>query len=158
MKKIISYIILYIVFCLLQFSLGKYLNIFEIYPNFILIFVVYLGLLKGAGSAQLIGFLLGLTWDIFSTGIFGMKAVIFTVIGYFVGRASRNFDNGKIFAQSVIVFFFSIVYWVGSSFMGYIFYKGGNYAIGLFTLSNVVEIFVTALIAPVVFYILDLYV
>jgi rod shape-determining protein MreD len=157
MKKIIYCIFIYIIFCLLQFSLGKYINICGIFPNFILILIVYLGLSKGAMSAQLAGFLFGLVWDAFSTDIFGARAVIFTIIGYFLGRLAKKFDRDKVYTQFVIVFLAGIAYLLGIGFIYYIAYRGSscNYNFTSFNLTGAAESIVTALVAPVVFYILD---
>jgi rod shape-determining protein MreD len=159
MKKIICYILIYVIFCLLQFSLGKYINIRGIFPNFILILIVYLGLSKGAMSAQLAGFLLGLTWDAFSTDIFGARAMTFTIIGHFLGRLAKKFDRDKIYTQFVIVFLAGIAYLLGVGFIYYISYSYSgnncNYNFTFFDPTVAIESLVTALVAPGVFYILD---
>ncbi|GHT33980.1 hypothetical protein AGMMS49592_3380 [Endomicrobiia bacterium] len=155
MRKIIYFILIYIAFCLLQFSFGKYINICGIFPNFILILIVYLGLSKGTMDAQLMGFLFGLTWDIFSTDIFGARAIMFTIIGHFLGILNKKLDRDKIYTQFVIVFLASIVYWLGVSFIYYIIHGSGNYNFTFFTLSGAAKIFVTAFAAPAVFYVLN---
>ncbi|GHT61555.1 hypothetical protein AGMMS49531_08690 [Endomicrobiia bacterium] len=152
MRKILYYIIISIVFCLLHFSFGKHMNIYGIFPNFILILIVYLSLSKGTMDAQLMGFLFGLTWDIFSTDIFGTRAIMFAIIGHFLGRLNKKLDRDKIYTQFVIVFLASIVYWLGISF---IIHASGNYSFSFFTLSGAAIIFVTALVAPAVFYVLN---
>jgi rod shape-determining protein MreD len=139
----------------LQFSFGKHINICGIFPNFILVLVVYLGLSKGTMDAQLIGFLFGLTWDVFSTDISGVRAIMFTIIGHFSGRLSKNFDRDKIYTQFLIVFLASIVYRSGVSFVYYIVFGSGNYNFTFFTLSSAAKIFITMLVAPAVFCILD---
>jgi rod shape-determining protein MreD len=155
MKKIIYYFFLYIVFCLLQFSFGKYINILGIFPNFILIVTVYFGLSKGVISAQLMGFLFGLTWDVFSMDVFGVRAIMFTVIGYFVGMLSRNFNRDRIFTKFIMVFFSSIAYCLGFSFFYYILHDSGTHNFGFVTVIGSIKIIITVFISPVVFYILD---
>jgi rod shape-determining protein MreD len=155
MKKIIYYILIYIAFCLLQFSLAKYINICGIFPNFILILIVYLGLSRGTMSAQLAGFLFGLAWDAFSTDIFGPRTVMLTIIGYFLGVLAKKIDRDKIYTQFVIVFLAGIVYLLGVGFICYIYYRGNNYNFTFFDLKDAIEILVTALASPGVFYILD---
>jgi rod shape-determining protein MreD len=140
---------------MLQFFFGRHINICGIFPNFILIFVVYLGLLKGIINAQLMGFLLGLTWDVFSTDIFGIRTAMFTVIGYLVGRFCRNFYREKIFTQVVIMFFAGAVYWLGFSLICFIFPDNGNCVFSFSILLVSSKIVVTAMFAPLVFYILE---
>jgi rod shape-determining protein MreD len=140
---------------MLQFFFGRYINVYGIFPNFILIFVVYFGLSKGIINAQLMGFLFGLTWDVFSTDIFGVRTVMFTVIGYFTGRFFRNFDRKKKFTQFVIMVFAGAVYWSGFGLIYFIFSDNGNCAFSFSILSIFSKIIVTAMFAPLVFYILE---
>ncbi|BAG13596.1 rod shape-determining protein MreD [Candidatus Endomicrobiellum trichonymphae] len=155
MKKLIFYFFLYFIFCMLQFFFGRYINIYGIFPNFILIFVVYLGLSKGIINTQLMGFLFGLTWDVFSTDIFGIRTVMFTVIGYLAGRFCKDFDREKIFTQIVIMFFAGAIYWLGFGLIYFIFLDNGNCAFSFSILSVSSKILVTATFAPLVFYILE---
>ncbi|MCA6070980.1 MAG: rod shape-determining protein MreD [Endomicrobium sp.] len=156
MKKLTFYIFLYIVFCLLQFSFGKYLNICGIFPNLILILIVYLGLSKRTINAQILGFLLGLTWDAFSPNIFGVRAIMFASLGYFTGLLSKNFDRDRISTQCVVVLFSNIIYWLGFNFTYYILQNGGSHtSFAFITLQGTMRLVVTVIIAPAVFYILD---
>jgi rod shape-determining protein MreD len=140
---------------MLQFFFGKYINVCGIFPNFILIFVVYSGLSKGIINAQLMGFLFGLTWDVFSTDIFGVRTVMFTVIGYLTGRFCRNFDRKNFFPQVVVIFFVSVIYWSGFGLIYFIFSNNGNCVFSFIILSVFSKIIVTVMVAPSVFYILE---
>jgi len=156
MRKILYYVFFYILFCLLQFFFGQYLNIDGIFPNFILIAVVYLALTRGQLSAQLMGFILGLTWDAFSTDVFGVRAVMFTVIGYLAGTLSRNFDKDQVFTQFIMVFFASIVYWIGFSLIYFIVPEGaGGYTPFVISTYGSLKIALTVAVAPLVFFALD---
>jgi rod shape-determining protein MreD len=140
---------------MLQFFFGRYINVYGIFPNFILIFVVYLGLSKGIINAQLMGFLFGLTWDVFSTDIFGVRTVMFTVIGYLTGRFYGNFYEKKFFTQVVITFFSDAVYWLGFGLIYFIFSDNRNCVFSFSILSVFLKIVVTAVFSPLVFYILE---
>jgi rod shape-determining protein MreD len=140
---------------MLQFFFGRHINVYGIFPNFILIFVVYFGLSKGITKAQLMGFLFGLTWDVFSTDIFGVRTVMFTVIGHLTGRFYRNFDRKNFFTQFVIMVFAGVVYFLGFGLIYFIFPDNGNCAFSFSILSVFSKIFVTAMFAPLVFYILE---
>jgi rod shape-determining protein MreD len=155
MKKFIIYFLLYLIFCILQFFFGKYLNICGVFPNLILILVVYLGLTSGIVSAEIAGFLFGLTWDVFSTDIFGMRAVIFTVVGYLTGMTNKNFDKDRPLAQIVVVLSANLVYWFGFSFIYWILPAGKNGSSSFTTVQVAFKIFATVLIAPVIFFVLD---
>jgi len=155
MKKLIYYLLLYVVSSLVQFFFGKYLNIAGIFPNLMLIVVVYLGLSKGSVVAQVMGFLFGWTWDVFSTDIFGIRAVVFTVIGYLAGAISRNFNRNEVFSQFVIIFFAGIVYWLCFNLICFVFLDAGSRIVPFVVLMDCIRIAATTLTASTVFCILD---
>jgi rod shape-determining protein MreD len=140
---------------MIQFFFGRHINVCGIFPNFILVFIVYLGLSKGIINAQLMGFLFGLTWDTFSTDIFGIRTIMFTVIGYLAGVFCRKFDRERIFTQAVVIFFAGAVYWLGFSLIYFIFSDNGNHMFYFNILSASSKIVITAVFAPLVFYILE---
>lgn len=156
MRTFIYYLIFYAVFCLLQFFFGKYINFYGIFPNCILIAVVYMGLSRGKLSGEVMGFALGLTWDAFSTDVFGVRAVMFTIIGYFAGMMNKDFDKDQVFTQIIVVFCANIIYWVGFSLMYYIIPEGSaSYTPFVITMQGSLKIALTVVIAPIVFFILN---
>ncbi|MDR2811988.1 MAG: rod shape-determining protein MreD [Endomicrobium sp.] len=155
MKKFITYFLIYIIFCPLQFFFGKYINIYGVFPNFILILIVYLGLTKGVVSAEIAGFLFGLTWDVFSTDIFGMRTVIFTIIGYLTGIMNRHFDKDSPLTKIVIVLSANLIYWFGFSFIYWVLPASESPSLSFITAQAAFKILVTTLIVPIIFFILD---
>ncbi|MCL2484932.1 MAG: rod shape-determining protein MreD [Endomicrobia bacterium] len=152
MRRTTYYFLFYAFFCLLQFFFGKYINIGGVFPNFILIAIIYLGFTRGRLGAQTMGFIFGLTWDSFSTDIFGVRALMFTIIGYFAGMFNRQFDKDQIIAQLMAVLCAEIFYWFGFSMICFILPEGsGSYTPFVFTLSGSLKILVTVLVTPLVF-------
>ncbi|MDR1417814.1 MAG: rod shape-determining protein MreD [Endomicrobium sp.] len=155
MRKYIFYFFIYIVFCLLQFCFSQYLNIFGIYPNFILIFVVCIGLLKGSFNAELIGFLFGLTWDIFSTDIFATRALLFTILGYCSGKLRKNFDEDSIIFQCFVVLAASLAYNLGVYFINYItIHDILVYNLGITLVRSISKTLINVIVTPCVFSVL----
>jgi rod shape-determining protein MreD len=155
MKKIITYFILYIIFCILQFFFSQYFNIYRIFPNLILIFIVYLGLVNGVIPAEVMGFLFGLTWDVFSIDIFGMRTVMLTIVGYFVGTISKSFDKDRLSAQIVVVLLANLIYWLGFSLICWIIPVGESSHPVFIVFQTVFKMLATVLFAPVIFFILN---
>ncbi|MCL2335358.1 MAG: rod shape-determining protein MreD, partial [Endomicrobia bacterium] len=113
-------------------------------------------LTRGQMSAQCMGFILGLTWDAFSTDVFGVRAVMFAVIGYFAGMFIRSFDKDQVFTQVIMVFVSSIVYWLGFSLIYFIVPEGsGNYTPFAVSTYGSLKIALTVLLAPAVFLVLN---
>jgi rod shape-determining protein MreD len=132
------------------------MNICGIYPNFILILIVYLGFSRGSVNTQLLGFLFGLTWDVLSIDIFGIRAILFVVIGYLAGLFSKSFDGSKVITQFVLVLFASIIYWVGFTFLYYVLSDMSfSFTFSLITLLGPMKVVATVFITPAVFYVLD---
>lgn len=105
MIKIVISIIVYLVLIVMQFILPKYvpLNLWLLYPNFILMFVVYVALNKGVMKGQITGFIYGLTWDILSTDIFGVRALSFTIAGYLSGNFNKKFNKSQPLTQIIVM-------------------------------------------------------
>lgn len=157
MKKIIFYLLFFFCFCLLQFFFGQYLSIKSVFPNFILIAIVFLALSRGQMSAQVMGFFFGLVWDVFSTDVFGSRTIMFTAIGYFIGMFSKSFDKDQVSTQVVVVFLANVFYWLGFSFIVMILPEGsGSHAPFVLTLAAILKIIITTLISPAVFFVLNI--
>jgi rod shape-determining protein MreD len=105
MINVIITIIIYLVLIVVQFVVPKYVpfNIWMVYPNFILMFIVYTALNKGIMKGQIIGFIYGLTWDILSTDIFGIRALSFTIAGYLAGSFNKKLNKNQPLTQIIVM-------------------------------------------------------
>ena len=105
MINIIISIIVYFLLIILQFVIPKYMpfNIWMIYPNFILMFVVYTALNKGIMKGQLTGFFYGLTWDVLATDIFGVRTLSFTIAGYLAGSFNKKLNKNQPLTQIIVM-------------------------------------------------------
>lgn len=105
MINFIIAIITYLVLIILQFVIPKYVpfNIWMVYPNFILMFVVYTALNKGIMRGQIAGFIYGLTWDILSTDIFGIRALSFTIAGHLAGSFNKKLNKNQPLTQVIVM-------------------------------------------------------
>lgn len=74
-----------------------------VYPNFILIYVVYVALNRGAMKGQLTGFFYGLSWDILATDVFGARTLTLTLAGYIAGKFNKNLNKDQIATQVIIM-------------------------------------------------------
>jgi rod shape-determining protein MreD len=87
MRQSAGYILLSVLFVLLQTTLARYLAIESIAPDLLLIWVVYLALREGQIAATTAGFFLGLLFDLVSgkDGMLGLAALSKTVAGFVAG-------------------------------------------------------------------------
>lgn len=106
-----SYFLKDINFLSLQFDV---LNTGVIYPDFLLIFVVYFALIKGEFTGLWIGFFAGILEDSTIlrfgggadpfTSILGLHAFAYTILGYGLGKANRMMDRDNLSTTLIVVF------------------------------------------------------
>ena len=155
MKRAIFYILLYVVLCIVQFSFGQFLNIGGVFPNIILIAVIFVALFDGQLPAEVLGFILGLTWDIFSTDVLGARAVMFATLGYFLGTLRGSFERDQLFAQFAVSLFACITFWAGFSIIIALLPEGSFGAVPFeITFKGILKVMITVLLTPIVFGIL----
>ena len=151
MKKSIFYAIVFVTGLFLQFTAAQYVSIRGVAPNAVLLMLIFLALLRGAEAGMMMGFLWGLSWDMYSVDLFGCHAFAFTCIGFVIGMLSRKWDEEKIISQMVLTLLTTIIYW----FLIYFCYKIFNPEVFTFKLNYIVVLqpFYNMLLAPVVFWI-----
>lgn len=103
MYSFIISLVYYIILIIFQFVLSKYISFGGIYPNFILMFIVYKALNKGPLKGELLGFLYGLTWDILSTDVFGIRALTFTISGFLAGKFNKKLNKNQPVTQVLVM-------------------------------------------------------
>lgn len=87
----------------LQVAVAPYLAIGDIVPNFLLLVVVTLALVEGAGWGAATGFVAGLMFDLIGTGPVGPMALVLSVVGYATGALQANmFAEGWLLPLTVL--------------------------------------------------------
>ena len=155
MINIIIAIIIYFVLIIMQFVVPKYMpfNIWMIYPNFILMFVVYTALNKGIMKGQLAGFFYGLTWDVLSNDIFGVKTLSFTIAGYLAGSFNKKLNKNQPLTQIIVMFVGIIITKLIVNIVYVIMPVSEMVAVQNFELSfwSLFNIFINIVLVPVIF-------
>ncbi len=148
-------IIVYLIFIVLQFVVPKYMpfNIWVVYPNFILMFIIYTSLNKGIIKGQIIGFIYGLTWDILSTDIFGVRSLSFTIAGYLSGCFNKKLNKKQPIIQIALMMVGLVVTQLILNFMYMITPSTDDIFIQDFELSYSVlpNIAVNLILTPIIF-------
>ena len=149
MNRFVIYAGVFISGLIIQFSFMQFFSISGLAPNFILIFLVFIGLMYGPMAGQLFGFSWGLAWDIFSVDLFGSHAFLLTCIGFFSGLLSKKWNESKFSAQAVLVLVASVFYLLGQYLLYQIFSPGAR---GLMlNYINLLQPFYNVLVTPLVF-------
>jgi rod shape-determining protein MreD len=116
-------------------------------------FVIYLALNKGVMKGQITGFFYGLTWDILSTDIFGVRALSFTIAGYLAGNFNRKFNKNQPLTQIIVMGIGLIVTYFVLNVVYIIMPLSDTIYIPTFELSHLVilNILVNLILTPVIF-------
>jgi rod shape-determining protein MreD len=149
MRRPVFYFIVFWIGIVVQFGAMQHFAPYGIAPNFILVLLIFLGLMRGSFAGLIMGFLWGISWDIMSVELFGSHALLFTCLGYLAGFLSHKWNESKIISQIVITGISSVLFWVGMAVVNLVFSTAqfsfkGNYIMVLQPLYNM-------LIAPAVF-------
>lgn len=114
--KILLLILLNIV---LQSTLFSRVNVFGAVPNLTLPFVVCLAMIFGSNTGGYAGLAIGLFEDIIFSNILGVRALIYFIIGYWIGANNFSFNRGDIKTGFIYVALSTVLYFVTSSVMYY---------------------------------------
>jgi rod shape-determining protein MreD len=116
-RKILIYSGIGLLLISLQGLLGPWLTIQKIRPDFLLIFVMYVGQKEGKIFGQLTGFSTGLLLDFLGMGTFlGLSVFTKTLSGFLAGYLKNQKNKINIFSYYVIILLIFFVHF-------YLFYS-----------------------------------
>lgn len=151
MLRFIVVLFTFFILIILQFIVPKYFSIITFYPNFILIYIVYIGLNKGSVKGELTGFLYGLFWDILSTDIFGIRALTFTISGYLSGKFNKKLDKNQPLTQIIVMLLSLLIVQFGTSLIYLIVHTETSYPYFEITYNTWLQILCNIILTPITF-------
>ena len=99
-----------VVALVIQLTLINSFTVLGVKPDFIMVVVVALSLLRGEKEGAITGFSFGLLQDIFSTSLLGIHALAKTVIGFICGIFKEKiFHEHILFIIPVVTFISSFL-------------------------------------------------
>lgn len=98
---------------LVQSLATHYLSLGGATPQILLLLTVAHGFLFGPMMGQGVGFLFGLASDAMGVRLFGINALLFTIVGYLSGTLRRRVASERNSAQLVIAIVATIFYALG---------------------------------------------
>ncbi len=117
-----------IVTFVIQSTILQYVEILNVKPNLLIIFVVFFALLRGSVEGGIIGLCAGLLMDLLAAKVFGVHSLLGLYIGVVIGYFNQQiFKESNIvaiflvvictFSYEVLYFFFSIFIWEESNLL-----------------------------------------
>lgn len=111
-KSILKYFLVFSVFISLQTVLVPLISVGSFSPDFLLIFVVYLGVMRGHIWGSTAGFITGLLFDLISGYLLGSSAFSKTLSGFVAGYFYNEIKSVQIIKSVsfvLIVFLCSLI-------------------------------------------------
>lgn len=131
MRTIILFLIFFIII-VLQTAIAPYFQIYGIYPDFILITVVCIGLIMGQRTGSVFGFFSGLFADFFHSTPLGLDAFCKCIIGFLSGMIGKFVIGRSILILAFSIFIFTFInYFI---YVFFIFLLGEKYPMGIILL------------------------
>jgi rod shape-determining protein MreD len=93
-----------VVATLLQTAVAPFIRILGASPDFALIIIVCVALMKGSETGAVFGFLTGMMVAVALMEPFGLSAFVFVLVGYFAGRYAETADLSAGFAPLFTTF------------------------------------------------------
>jgi len=148
-RKVVSILLIFACF-LVQSALWNLFTFTTVRPNLMLVLVVSFGLMHGSRSGMLMGFISGLLADMQYGSLFGINALLYMYIGYFIGKAYQVFFDEDIRvaigAVAVCDAAYNIIYYVIKLMFG------ARYSFGAFMIRIMIPELIFTLILTVILY------
>ncbi|MCG0275256.1 MAG: rod shape-determining protein MreD [Thermosediminibacteraceae bacterium] len=106
----LTYLIIAILLIIAQSTLGVLFKIGSVKPDFVLVLVLCVALIKGESIGAGYGLIIGLIEDIVYGKFLGFNALIKFLTGYFVGYGTRDLFKGPVVFTMGFVFVGTILY------------------------------------------------
>lgn len=104
MKRKIIELLIILFFLALQCTLGRFISLNGIAPNFLIILPVIFGFLNGSNEGIVVGFVSGLLFDVYSNNTIGFGALIFLFTGYLCGLFNQKYEESELFIPLCAIF------------------------------------------------------
>lgn len=147
--RVLAYFAIAVLLMAAQSTLGVLFQIGTIKPDFVLVLVLCVALIKGENAGAVYGLTIGLLEDIVYGSFLGFNALIKFLTGYVVGYGTRDLFKGPVALTMGFVFVGTLLYNLVFLLAYWVFVPG--YTTGLLVPKAVSSAFYNALIAPFVY-------
>ena len=109
----VKVVVLLFVAAIMQVSIFATVHVFGGMPDFLLVMLVAVALLRGAVVGAVGGFFAGLLVDTASLGQLGLTSLVLTIAGYWIGRYGETTGRDRFHAPFLSVAVVTVLYSVG---------------------------------------------
>ncbi len=98
MRRYLIILLILILLFIVQTAILPFLTIYNISPDILLIFITAYSILNGQWEGMICGIVAGALMDVFYSPVYGIYSIVYTTIGFLVGRFSKNIFKENSFA------------------------------------------------------------
>lgn len=116
MKKIISVVVLLVVFLIIYFLQANFFNWFTIAsvkPNLFIIYILFIGLFAGKKLGLILGIIFGFFIDVVIGRQIGISGIMYGIIGLMGEYLDKNFSKESRITIMIMIACSTIIYEVG---------------------------------------------
>lgn len=153
MKKILTILLLMIIFLilyLLQSNFFSWFNLAGVMPNLFVIFVLIIGLFSGEERGIAFGIIFGISLDFFIGKNVGISGIMLGIIGFLGGYLNRNFSKDSRVTMIIMIILSTLFYEIGSYLFNY-FMNDASIQIGLLIKLLIIESFYNTVITIILY-------
>ena len=112
--------VLLFVAAIAQVSIFSQAHVFGAVPDFLLVSLVALALLRGSVAGAVGGFFAGLLVDTASLGTLGLTSLVLTLAGYWIGRYGETTGRDRAHAPLVSIAVITVLYQIAALVLRYL--------------------------------------
>jgi rod shape-determining protein MreD len=143
-------LLLFVIVFAVQSTIGQWLQILDIGPDFVVIFVVSVALRFGAATGCFWGFLAGFTLDVYApVEWLGANSIAMTIVGFAVGQLEEHILTLYLPAKVAVL---GIAFFVNDMFYFLITGLEKNVVTNLILTKSIPECIYTLVIGGILFY------
>ena len=110
----------------IQVSLLSAIDVAGAVPDFLLVTLLCVALLRGSIVGASAGFAVGLLVDTATLGTLGVTSLLLTLAGYWIGRYGETTGRDRGHAPYLSVFVVTVLYAIGALLLHYLLGEGGS--------------------------------
>ena len=153
-RRRIFWLILVIICALVQMTCLDFITIQGVKPSLVILLVIYFGISDGDERAMFTGTVCGVFQDVIGNVVLGHHVLPSVLVGYLTGRMAQRLITDHPAVKAGMVFLGSMIH--GAIFVLILYIQNPGEDTSFLFFANVVpQAFYTAMLTPVVFYLLD---
>ncbi len=109
--KLLKFIFLGIFLLYFQVILAFHFSLFNVIPNFLIAYIIFINLELEINKCLPIAFLLGLGLDLLSPHLLGINVIAFLIISLLVSKNYKSINKKRLIVVVISIFIINVIYY-----------------------------------------------